>query len=361
MKRFPWRFAVYLIVGLYLFCDLRACHGPLSHLLDDGGIAGHTTEGPSAYAAVVYGTPITRLEIEEGIRNYLWDRGEQWERLSKDAQMQTRWLVAESLINDRMIRAFRIMNGLDTKTSELVTENEIDLLRRQFTNPADFAPRLLAQQMTEAQLSKSAQDSLDDEAWIEEKIKKRVGEVSDATARAWFEENHASVSIPERWQASHLYLTRHEKDKPDRLAEIQSIRQRIVNGELSFKDACAKYSDDARSKVRGGDLGWFSAGRMPEDFIAGLKTLTMGQLSEPLSTKLGWHLVEVTAHQPARETTFDEVREELIAHLKNQRRAQAVQRLIAELRGRSMKPTQFIFRNAGVITAAIPSGSSSQQ
>ncbi|MCB1208875.1 MAG: peptidylprolyl isomerase [Verrucomicrobiales bacterium] len=354
MKRFPWRFAVYLIVGLYLFCDLRACHGPLSRLLDDGGLAGKPVDGPNAYAAIVYGTPITRLELEEAIRDHLWARGEKWGALSASAQKQTRWLVAERLINDRMIRAFRIMNGLDAKTPITAVEAEEDMLKRQFTDPANFAPRLQNQQMTAALLSKNIQDSLDDQAWIEEKISKRMAEITDETARQWFSENKESVAVPERWQASHLYLTRHEKDKPDRLTEIQSIHDRIVAGEITFDDACSRFSDDARSKIRSGDLGWFSAERMPEDFITSIRALPIGEVSAPIATKLGWHLVKVIGHEPARDITFEEVREEVLAHLKNERRALAVQRLTAELRARSMKPTQFIFQKAEVIDASLP-------
>lgn len=354
MKRFPWRFAVYLIVGLYLFCDLRACHGPLSRLLDDGGLAGKPVEGPSAFAAVVYGTPITRLELEEAIRDHLWSRGEKWGDLSANGQKQTRWLVAERLVNDRMIRAFRVMNGLEKKTPVAEVEAEEDMLKRQFPDPADFAPRLQVQQLTATLLSISVQESLDDQAWIEEKIRKRMAEITDETARQWFAENKAAVAIPERWQAAHLYLTRHEEGKPDRLAEIQGIHAQILATTLSFEDACTQHSDDARSKLRGGDLGWFSAARMPEDFITAIRPLTLGELSPPIATQLGWHLVKVTGHEPARDATFDEVREEVLAHLQNERRAAAVQRLTAELRARSMKPTQFLFHRAEVIDAATP-------
>jgi len=350
---FPWRFAVYFIAACYLFADLYACKGPLHARLMEG--RGSSPEGlGGGYAAEVYGRPITRLELEEAIREHLWRRNESWAALNPEARKQTRWTVLENLVNDRILRAFRIMNGLDTVPPLEAARREADFMRRQFANEAEYPQRLAALQQTPKSQDAAIRDAQLDEQWIAEKIAHRLAEVTEADAQAWHDEFKETLRIPPAHHAAHLFLTRHDKTKPDREAEMREIHRKIIAKEKTFAELAAEHSDDDRTKKIGGDLGWFTRERLPADFIAAVEQLKIGQLSAPVPTKLGWHLIIVMERQESRLPTFDEAKEEIFALLTSQRREEAVRSLLGELRGRSQRPTKFVFYHASIIDRAEP-------
>lgn len=74
--------------------------------------------------------------------------------------------------------------------------------------------------------------------------------------------------------------------------EAVKIRKEIVNGDISFEDAAEKYSL-CPSSVNGGDLGYFKRGQMVQPFSDVAFDLKVGQISDPVGTKFGWHLIKV--------------------------------------------------------------------
>jgi parvulin-like peptidyl-prolyl isomerase len=85
-----------------------------------------------------------------------------------------------------------------------------------------------------------------------------------------------------------------EKDVLDSLAEV---RQDILSGKLDFATAARQFSDDTGSGSRGGDLGTIDRNRMVPEFTKAAFSLPVGQISEPVRTKFGYHLIEVVAQQ----------------------------------------------------------------
>lgn len=85
-------------------------------------------------------------------------------------------------------------------------------------------------------------------------------------------------------RASHILV----KTRP----EAVKIRKEIVNGDISFEDAAERYSL-CPSSVNGGDLGYFKRGQMVQPFSDVAFDLKVGQISDPVGTKFGWHLIKV--------------------------------------------------------------------
>ncbi|KAA0890268.1 molecular chaperone SurA [Pusillimonas sp. ANT_WB101] len=72
---------------------------------------------------------------------------------------------------------------------------------------------------------------------------------------------------------------------------VEQLRQRILNGE-SFEDLAKRYSEDA-SAPQGGDLGWLTPGETVPAFEQAMNALQPGQVSEPVRSQFGWHLIQV--------------------------------------------------------------------
>ena len=342
---FPWRLAVALFAACYLLADLYAFHGPLHRLLTAGPGQG------GGVAAEVDGRPITRQELAEAMRELLWKRNEAWAGLGAEARQQTRRLALENLVNDRVLRACRSQSSLETEVSKAAVRLEAERMQRQFADAAEFPSRLAAQDLTPKTLQARIQDAQLDEAWIAQQIQPRLKEIASQAVHAWYDEFKEALRIPQAHHAAHIFLTRHDKAKPDRAAEIREIQRQLLAKEKTFAQLAKEYSEDDRGKALGGDLGWFTQERMPADFIAAVEKLKVGQFSEPVQTQLGWHLIIVLERHASRLPTFAEVKEEITALLTRERREEAVKSLLAELRSRSPQPVVY---HAEVIDQAEP-------
>ncbi len=337
LSGFRWRIAI----GFIAVCCLLVW------------LSGRWMQGRGA-AAEVYGRLITTLELEEALRAHLWQHHESWAAIGAEARQQTRWLVLENLVNDRLIRAHRLMDGLNVDLPSAAVRRESDMMQRQFADAAEYPLRLAAQQQTQHSLDAAIREAQRDEQWIAAKIARRLAEVTDQDLRAWYDAFKETLRIQQAHHAAHLFLTRHDQAKPDREPEMREIHRQLMAREQTFAALAAVHSDDDRTKAMGGDLGWFTRERMPQDFIVAVEKLKIGQFSDPVPTQLGWHLIIVMDRRASRLPTVEEAKDEIAALLTSRRREDAVQNLIAELRERSLRPVPSVFYHPQVIDHTEP-------
>ncbi|MCP1727390.1 peptidyl-prolyl cis-trans isomerase SurA [Natronospira proteinivora] len=101
-----------------------------------------------------------------------------------------------------------------------------------------------------------------------------------------------AVMVPER-RARHILLSPSEVRLPEAARlKLVELRQRIEDGE-DFADLAREYSEDPGSSARGGNLGWQSRGSFAPTFEQALDGLQPGEISEPIETRFGWHIVEL--------------------------------------------------------------------
>jgi len=119
-------------------------------------------------------------------------------------------------------------------------------------------------------------------------------EVTDADLAAYYQEHKADYEHPEQVQLSYVYFPK-EPSAEDSLAiaeEIVRLRQEIEAG-ADFAELARVVSDDQASAAQGGALGTFGRERMVKSFADAAFALEPGQVSEPVQTRFGWHLIKV--------------------------------------------------------------------
>ena len=165
------------------------------------------------------------------------------------------------------------------------------------------------------------------EYFVPERLRLRYLEVSmsaiaagvkadDDELRALFDAGRESFVTPEKREASHILVSVESAAGEDAVEEARAraagFRERIVAGE-SFEDVAKEHSDDPGSASAGGALGFIDRGMMDPAFEEAAFALAPDEVSDPVRSNFGWHLVKVTSVQEARETTFEEVRDEVLA------------------------------------------------
>lgn len=213
-------------------------------------------------------------------------------------------------------------------------EREMNLLRAQFGDEESFEEALASARLTETSLRSMVEDHLEVRHWIEEQVEPGL-QANESECRQAYEENRACFQLPPRFRASHLFITAPEGTAPDVVLKKQNLAQglsmRLLTGE-SLEDLAAEASEDEATKGQGGDLGYFSAWRMPPDFMAEVEKLTMGETSSPVRCHLGFHIVALAEVKPARELGFAEARAEIAAQVVNRKRVAAVASIAERVR-----------------------------
>ncbi len=103
-------------------------------------------------------------------------------------------------------------------------------------------------------------------------------------------------------RARHILLkTSAQRSDDEARQQLEQLRQRIRGGE-DFAELARTYSDDKGSGERGGDLGWVSPGMLVPPFEQAMNALKPNELSAPVKTTFGWHLIQVLERRQAQAT-----------------------------------------------------------
>ena len=190
--------------------------------------------------------------------------------------------------------------------------NETDVYRNQLTYSADG---ILANH-TDADIKRQISG---DEALLRAYHEAHKSEYEQIHAR------HILI----RAQGSPIAPLPGQKDLSDieALAKAQEIRQKLVQG-ADFAELARAESNDPGSSSKGGDLGFLKHGQTVPSFEDAAFALPIGELSQPVKTPFGYHLIRVEERKPTR--TFEELRPELEKNLGNEASRKFVENLKAK-------------------------------
>jgi parvulin-like peptidyl-prolyl isomerase len=155
--------------------------------------------------------------------------------------------------------------------------------------------------------------------------------ITDAQARQWFDRNRDALTIPEQVEARHLFIPTLDQAPEAAKAKLAAALADLTAMRKDFATLAKEISDDPATQNTGGQLGWMTRDRLPADFAAPVFSLPLHQPSL-VRSRIGWHLVEVTAHKPAEPQSFDQAKPEILAALETIQRRHAVTQCRTALR-----------------------------
>lgn len=126
--------------------------------------------------------------------------------------------------------------------------------------------------------------------------------VSDEEALAYFNDHKDTFKTAPTARASHILV--------DSKEQADAILAEIKDG-LSFEEAAQKYSS-CPSKERGGDLGEFGQGQMVPEFEQAVFNMKANEISEPVQSQFGYHLIKLAALNEAKDANFEDVKDKVM-------------------------------------------------
>jgi len=231
-------------------------------------------------------------------------------------------------------------------------QTEIDTILEQTFggDQAQFDEALKAQNMTVEQLKVNYKESMLLQKAYEEATKD-VTTVPDADIAAYYEENKADYFVDETRTARHILVSPSveeessttsstaagdtttttaaptEADWEAALAEAEEVRAELADGG-DWTALAAESSDDPGSKDAGGELGVVSKGEMVPEFEESVFSLAKDEISQPIKTAYGYHIIQVTEITEAKQYALDEVKEDISSKLVNEKKGEVWQQWI---------------------------------
>ncbi|MEZ4601753.1 MAG: peptidylprolyl isomerase [Syntrophotaleaceae bacterium] len=262
-------------------------------------------QNPERVIARVNDVPITAGELE-------W----QWRRQLRQAAPGGLVTVAppvgredllESLIRREILYQEAVNAGW--KPNGPAAMKKLAALKSQFRSEAAFSRELQELGVNEMQLLKELTRSEMIRDFLDVRFI-RAQKVTEEEAQAWYREHAGSLGSPDKVCAAHILKAVADEEGQSGQQrvrrEIGELRKRFLAGE-DFAELARKHSD-CPSREQGGDLGCFTFVEMVRPFSEVAFALAAGEISEPVVTDDGVHLILVREHQVAELPAFDNLR-----------------------------------------------------
>ncbi|MCX5677772.1 MAG: peptidylprolyl isomerase [Candidatus Omnitrophica bacterium] len=152
---------------------------------------------------------------------------------------------------------------------------------------------------------------------VEDKVK-----VSEDEIASFYAANKDKLKTPEMWRASQILVPTEQ--------EAKEILQKLNSGG-NFEDIARAQSKDATAS-RGGDIGYFRAGQLVPDFEKAALSLDVGQLSDVVHTKFGYHIIKLTDNKAPDMQTYEKAKPLIENELRKKKKAELFYELVMALK-----------------------------
>jgi peptidyl-prolyl cis-trans isomerase C len=236
------------------------------------------------------------------------------------------------LIEQELVSQAAEREGIEADQAE--ADKQVEELRAVFDTDDQFRMKLEADGFTVEEYRHHVARMVAAKTYLD-RIRVDVADVSDIEVEKFYAENQDRLTLPPQVRVRHILL----KWKPlgtqdDRAAlrkQMEPILERARDGE-DFAALAAEFSEDTSTRKDGGDTGFFGPGAMVPEFERAAYSLKIGEVSDPVSTVFGVHILKLEERQEPRLLPLDEVREQLRDYIRGEKMETAVRRKIEELR-----------------------------
>ena len=236
------------------------------------------------------------------------------EEISKDELYNLLLAQNGSQVLDALIVEKIVDSEIEKKKIKITDEDiqaEIDDMKEYYGGEEQFNMALAQAGLSEDGMKTDIEMNLRLKALVDPYI-----EISDEDMKAYFEENKDEFGEQEEVKASHILV----EDE----ALAKELKTKIDDGG-DFAELAKENSTDPGSKDNGGELGFFGKGQMVPEFEAAAFSMEVGEVSKPVQTSNGFHIIKLEEKKEAKEATFEDSKEEIKDTMSEEQMGEAYQ------------------------------------
>jgi peptidyl-prolyl cis-trans isomerase SurA len=257
--------------------------------------------------ASVDGDPITERQVKDFASQHGQPIDTDDFAASDSAKTAVKALIGEKLLEQEVKK-------YDDKVDDDQVDKYIDQLREsKHMSDTEFREQLQASGMSYDELRKRVRLDLEKAMMIEQEVRAKIV-IPDADIKAFYDAHKDDFTVTkERLKLAQILVALPANPTPAQVSAAQKkaamIRARALKGD-DFGDLARVYSDDD-SKSNGGELGWFAPGDINDQILAAVKQLKPGDISQPVRTSHGLHIVRLEEHQVPGMVPLNEVKAQI--------------------------------------------------
>ncbi|MFP4490803.1 MAG: peptidylprolyl isomerase [Spirochaetaceae bacterium] len=287
---------------------------------EDGGTpittGGQSDGTDSEPAAVVEGEPIPKERVERFVQAQQMQYMQQGQQIQGQQLEQMRGQVLDYLIDQEVL--YQIAEEEGYTASDEQVEQQISQFKQQAGGEEEFNAALEQQGMSPEDLEKDIRKQVVLQQFIQENFESGIS-VSDEEARDFYEENPDYFTQQEQVEAKHILVSAEEDASEEEVEEarekIEDIQDELESGK-DFEEV-ARESSEGPSAEDGGSLGFIQKGQMVPEFEETAFSLQSGETSDIIRTQFGFHIVKVTDRKEEELSPFEDVKSDIVNHLKS--------------------------------------------
>jgi len=264
--------------------------------------------------ALVNGSVVSRVTFDRemsGVRQRFSSMGKP---ISPSQLQELEKKVLDNLINIELL--YQQSRKVGTKVDEAEVSAQLETLKKRFPTEAEFKNAINKMKLTETVMKSQIRRGITIQRFLDKKTLGKV-EVTEEEIKAYYDSHTNFFKKPGQVRASHILIKvepgANEKDKAKAREKIEKIRQRLVKGE-DF-GALAREFSQCPSSAKGGDLNYFGRRQMAKPFEDAAFALKVGELSDVVETRFGYHLIKVTDKKPASTYSYKDVKNRIRKNL----------------------------------------------
>lgn len=286
---------------------------------------------PQTVAAVLNGTPITVAQVDEEIQRkpaFALQLSSSSEK--KGSLNEVRLLAVQSIIDRTLLVDAARQSGVDEKG----VQSSVEQVITSYGGVDKLSELLKAINTTYEKFRADISDDFRIQAMFENSLAK-APPLTEKQLRDAYSKNSSAFIQKESIRARHILRTVKDNATPEESAavrtKIDEVYKRALVKDSDFA-ALAKENSECPSREQGGDLGFFTKGMMVPEFEKAAFVLSPGQISEPIRSQFGFHIIKLEERTPEHTLSFDEARPTLERQLTTLRRQELLKKKVEELR-----------------------------
>ncbi len=286
-------------------------------------------DGGEDLVAKVGGVPVTRFELQQQIQKALPMQVSFHGGLSAEKKAE----INEQALEDLIEQAYKVQYAVreEIAVDNAAVEDAIRPVVEKYGSEQGLQKALgpVSLQTFKASVYRRLLAAKAEQVAIDDKVKVTEEEVAE-----FYQKHKQGYVRPRQFKASHILVkvdpASNATEREELKARAEELAAKAKAGEDFYN--LAYYNSDDRSKYVGGDLGYFHEGQTVPEFEAALQKMKAGEVSEPVKTMFGYHIIKLVEVNESRQLAFEEVSGKIRASLESGKRKELYEKWMSELK-----------------------------
>ena len=290
----------------------------------------------NAIVAIVNDEIITLHDVNREAQSAISD-AEKKGALNDAARNQIRRTVLDRLIEKKLTE--QKIKELNIRVSEEEISQAIDDVRKQNNIPSQEAlvAALAGQGLSFDQYRAQLQEQIEKLKLVSIEVRAKV-QVGESEMHDYYAANLAKYTEEESYRARHIFFKTGEKASPDEIQRSKATALAVLadaKGGKDFGELAKKFSEDPAARKDGGDLGSFKKGDMQPELEKTILSLKPGEVSELVTTPIGFHIIKLEARVAGTTKPFENVKSDIEEILYRKKSEERFSQWAKDLRGKA--------------------------